>query len=169
MFRSARRSPRAATGVRRLSVRRLAGAAVVLAALTVPVLVSAPPASAAGWGSCYRLNSWSFQHYSSPPNGGFDGNAYILAWHNTNCSGSSILAGQVLYTPSNRHITIHAFDYKRDGLGVTVYTHGPSVTSNGAGSTVTGGGSLSSFNTPYNFWIRVGGQQNSHAQNFPLS
>lgn len=169
MFRSARRSPRVATGVRGLRVRRLAGVAVVLAALTVPVLVYAPSAEAAGWGSCYRLNSWSFRHYSSPPNAGFDGNAYILAYHNTNCSGSSILAGQVLYTPSIRHITIHAFDYKADNLGVTVYTHGPSVSSNGHGTTVTGGGSLSSFNTPYNFWIRVGGQQNSYAQNFPLS
>jgi hypothetical protein len=167
MFRSARRSPRAATRVRGLRVRRLAGAAVVLAALTVPMLVYAPPAEA-GWGSCYRLNSWSFKHYYSSPSGGFDGNAYILAWHNTNCSGSSILAGQVLYTPSIRHITIHAYDYKADGLGVTVYTHGPSVSSNGAGTTTTGGGSLSSFTTPYNFWLRVGGQQNSYAQPFPL-
>jgi hypothetical protein len=169
MFRSAQRSPRAATGVRRFGVRRLAGAALVLAALTVPALVYAPSAEAAGWGSCYRVGSWSFKHYSAPPLTNLDGIAYINAWHNTNCSGSSVLAGQVLYTPSIRHITIHAVDYKADGYGVTVYTHGPSVTSNGHGTTVTGGGSLSSFNTPYNFWIRVGGQQNSHAQNFPLS
>ena len=99
MFRSARRSPRAATGLRRRVVRRLAGAAVALATLTLSALISAPSASAAGWGSCYRQNSWSFKHYSIGPIGGFSGNAYILAWHNTTCSGSSILSGRCCIRP----------------------------------------------------------------------
>jgi hypothetical protein len=161
MFRSDHRSPRAATGVRGRGVRTLAGTGIALAALTLTTLISAPSASAA-WGACYRQNSWSFKHYTG------SGNNYIVAWHNTNCSGSSILSGQVLYNRTSRHVTLNAADYKRDNSGVTLYTHGPSVSSNGAGSTVTGGGNLSSFNTPYNFWIRVGGQENSVSHPFPL-
>jgi hypothetical protein len=166
MLRSAHRSPHAATSVRGRSVRTIAGAVVALAALTLSGLMFAPSASAAGWGACYRQNSWSFKHYTGSAN---TSGSYIDAWHNTTCSGSSILSGQVRYTTSNRHVTIVAYDYKADNYGVIVYTHGPSVSSNGSGSSVTGGGNLSSFSTPYNFWIRVGGQQNSVSQPFPLS
>jgi hypothetical protein len=42
------------------------------------------------------------------------------------------------------------------------------VSSPGGGSSASGGGDLSSFSTPYNFWIRVGGQQNSVSQPFPF-
>ena len=165
---SARLSPRAATGVRRRSVRRLAGAAVAVATLTVPALAYAPSASAAT-GACYRQNSWSFKHSSYTLKDRSYGNASIDAWHNTTCSGSSILRGRVEYRTSNRHVTLTAYDYARDGCAVTVYTHGPSVTSNGAAyPPVVGGGHISSFNRPYNFWIRVGGQQNSVSQPFPI-
>ena len=168
MSRSARRSPRASTGVRRRGVRRLAGTALTLATLTVPALVYAPSASA-GLGACYRQNSWSFRHYSYLASDRSRGIAYIDAWHNTTCSGDSILRGQVEYRASSRYVKLTAYDYARDSYAVTVYTHGPSVTSNGAANPpVVGGGDLSSFSTPYNFWIRVGGQQNSVSQPFPI-
>jgi hypothetical protein len=134
----------------------------------VLVPVSAPAASAAT-GACYRQGSWSFRHYSYISRDRSWGDASIDAWHNTNCSGSSILSGRVEYRTSGRYVTLTAYDYKRDNLGVTVYTHGPSVTSRGAATPPpVGGGDLSSFNTPYNFWIRVGGQQNSVSQPFPI-
>jgi|tagenome__1003787_1003787.scaffolds.fasta_scaffold20577669_1 hypothetical protein len=161
MFRSAHRSPGAATGLRSRRVRRLTGAAVAVGTLMLSGLISAPSASAAGWGACYRQNSWSFKHYTGSISSDID------AWHNTTCSGSSILRGRVTYNSSTRHVGIYAFDFKADGYGVTVYTHGPSVTSTGNGSAESGGGDLSSFQRPYNFWIRVGNQQNSVSQPFP--
>ena len=158
----ARSSSRVSSGMRRPRRRLASVAGFALASLTVTGLVSAPSASAAasGWGACYRQNSWSFSNYTA------SGNNWIRAWHNTNCSGSSILGGQVTYNSSSKHVGIVAYDYKADNYAVTVYTHGPSVTSEGNNSSVTGGGSLSSFTKPYNFWIRVGGQENSVSQPF---
>ena len=162
------RSPRAATGVRARSVRTIVGTVVALAALTLSSVMFAPSASAAGWGACYRQGTaWSFKHYTG--GGGVSSN--IDAWHNATCSGSSILRGDVrISTSGARHVTITACDYNRDNLGVVVYTHGPSVSSApvSAFGCVTGGGDLSSFSSPLNFWIRVGGQQNSVSQPFPL-
>lgn len=157
------------------SRRAVAAAGVAMASAAMSVLMIAPSASASSSAStsastssavaaaaCYRQNNWSFKNiYSGRTN-------QIDAWSNTTCSGSSVLRGRVSYNASTRNVTLNAYDFKADNYGVTLYTHGPSVTASGNGDSVTGGGDLSSFQTPYNFWIRVGGQQNSVSMPFPI-
>jgi hypothetical protein len=135
--------------------------------MAVPLLVVASPASATVY-ACYSRGSYSFR-LSTITTGSYYRNSDLTVWRNTSCSGSSILAGRTRFTCASRFVQLTALDYARDNIGIVLYTHGPSVGSEGAASPpVVGGGHLSSFSRPYDFWVRVGGTTNSAAHSLPI-
>jgi hypothetical protein len=127
--------------------------------LTASSIVATTGTALAARGPCYKRDGYSFQHsYGS-------GYGIIDVWRGSGCSGSKILTGLTYYNKNTHMVTLRAIDRKSDNTGMTLYTHGPSVSSKGTDGEDGMVANLdpSSFSKPYHFWVRVGGTTNSSA------
>lgn len=150
---------------RRPGVRRITGTAAVITALAMSLLLVEASSASTIKHDCYRKGAYSFRLTTSTV--GSERRAELHVYRGV-CRDHPILSGLTIYNTRTRHVTLVATDYKPDGTGVTIYTHGPSVSSRGVGSTTVGGGKLRRFAKPYHFWLRVGGTTNSEAHDLPI-
>lgn len=134
----------------------------MLAAAATATVVTAGPASA-DRGPCYNRGSYSFQN-----DYGTGSWRKIDVYRGSGCGGRAILSGRVTYVASQDVIVLTASDASCDNIGVTVYTHGPSISSTGCGHSENTSARLGAFGNPKNFWLRVGGTTNSDALYFPI-
>jgi hypothetical protein len=150
------------------TLRWMVGIIVLMALTTASVVVPASPASASPeYGACYGRDSFYFQHEWDRETSTHT----IHVYTNDSCADGifdPILWAEAWYDASQDVVYLSVKDEECDSTGLTLYTHGPSLSTHGCHEPVdTKLVQWTDLSGPPHFWVRVKNRTNSEPETMP--